>query len=65
MRHVSLLSEDVGRRAHEIGPYARYDPDKIHNSLTAGSLRGPGKLAVPPLVFSKEDESEAIGEYCI
>ena len=44
------------------GPYAKYDPDKVHNSLTAGSLRGPGKLAIPPIVFAKEDESEAIGE---
>lgn len=34
----------------------------MHNSLTAGSLRGPGKLAIPPIVFAKEDESEAIGE---
>jgi hypothetical protein len=53
-------SDRVG--ADLIGPYARFDPDKIHNSLTAGSLRGPGKLAVPPIVFSKDDESEAIGE---
>ncbi|KAI9636278.1 HotDog domain-containing protein [Dioszegia hungarica] len=45
---------------YETRPYARFDPDKIHNSLTAGSLRGPGKLAVPPIVFSKDDESEAI-----
>lgn len=34
----------------------------MHNSLTAGSLRGPGKLAIPPMVFAKHDESEAIGE---
>lgn len=43
------------------GPYQRYDPNKIHNSLTAGSLRGPGKLAIPPILFAKHDESEAIG----
>lgn len=47
------------------GPYSRFDPDKVHNSLTAGSLRGPGKLAVPPIVFAKEDESEAIGEHAL
>lgn len=28
------------------------------NSLTAGALRGPGKLAVPPLVRARKDESE-------
>lgn len=44
------------------GPYAKFDPQKVHNSLTAGSLRGPGKLAVPPILFAKSDESEAIGE---
>ncbi|WVQ75892.1 hypothetical protein IAR50_005526 [Cryptococcus sp. DSM 104548] len=45
---------------YETRPYNNYDPQKIHNSLTAGSLRGPGKLAVTPLLFAKHDESEAI-----
>jgi len=44
------------------GPYEKFDPQKVHNSLTAGSLRGPGKLAIAPMVFAKEDESEAVGE---
>jgi acyl-coenzyme A thioesterase PaaI-like protein len=30
------------------------------NSLTAGALRGPGKLATAPLIRSKKDESETI-----
>lgn len=55
-------NNDVAGIADPTGPYARFDPDKIHNSLTAGSLRGPGKLAVPPIVFAKDDESEAIGK---
>lgn len=42
------------------GPYSKFDPQKVHNSLTAGVLRGPGKLAIPPIVFSKHDESEAV-----
>lgn len=45
---------------YETRPYAKFDPQKVHNSLTAGSLRGPGKLAVPPILFAKSDESEAI-----
>ncbi|ORY21291.1 mitochondrion protein [Naematelia encephala] len=45
---------------YETRPYQRFDPQKVHNSLTAGSLRGPGKLAVPPLLFAKHDESEAV-----
>lgn len=44
---------------YETRPYSKYDPDKVHNSLTAGSLRGPGKLAVPPILFAKNDETEA------
>jgi len=30
------------------------------NSLTAGALRGPGKLAIAPLIRSRKDESEII-----
>lgn len=45
---------------YEARPYEKFDPRKIHNSLTAGSLRGPGKFAVPPIAFAKEDESEAV-----
>ena len=29
------------------------------NSLTAGALRGPGKLALWPLIRVKKDESES------
>ncbi|CAK9786891.1 unnamed protein product [Cutaneotrichosporon oleaginosum] len=45
---------------YESRPYEKYDPNKIHNSLTAGSLRGPGKLAVPPIAFAKNDESAGV-----
>lgn len=56
-------SVNMGDDAHSEGPYQRYDPNKIHNSLTAGSLRGPGKLAIPPILFAKHDESEAVGRW--
>ncbi|KAK8847539.1 hypothetical protein IAR55_005397 [Kwoniella newhampshirensis] len=49
-----------GEGWYETRPYDKYDPQKVHNSLTAGSLRGPGKLAVPPVLFAKTDESQAI-----
>lgn len=29
------------------------------NNLTAGALRGPGKLALKPLVRARKDETEA------
>ncbi|WVF69660.1 hypothetical protein IAT40_004439 [Kwoniella sp. CBS 6097] len=60
------LVEDMRKKVHagegwyETRPYDKYDPQKVHNSLTAGSLRGPGMLAIPPVLFSKTDESEAI-----
>lgn len=33
-------------------PYAKFPANKAQHSLTAGSLRGPGMIAVPPLVLS-------------
>ncbi|ORX33970.1 HotDog domain-containing protein [Kockovaella imperatae] len=45
---------------YETRPYSKFDPQKVHNSLTAGTLRGPGKLAIAPLLWAKRDESEAV-----
>lgn len=42
------------------GPYSGLAPERLTHSLTAGVLRGPGKLTVPPLVFARDDESEAV-----
>jgi hypothetical protein len=41
-------------------PYTKLEPQKAQHSLTGGALRGPGMLAVPPMVFAREDESEAV-----
>lgn len=41
-------------------PYTKLEPAKAQHSLTGGALRGPGMLAVPPIVFAKDDESEAV-----
>ena len=45
---------------YETRPYENYPEHKRIHSLTAGVLRGPGKLAVRPLVFAKHDESESV-----
>jgi len=45
---------------YEARPYKRFPEERRVNNLTAGALRGPGKLALIPLVRSKYDESEAI-----
>lgn len=41
-------------------PYLNYPEERRRHALVSGSLRGPGKLALPPLVFGKDDETEAI-----
>lgn len=48
--------------ADSLGPYKNFDEAKVANSLTGGALRGPGKLAVPPMAFARHDESEAASE---
>lgn len=45
---------------YETRPYVNFPEERRVNSLTAGTLRGPGKLALPPLVRAKRDESECI-----
>ncbi|KAK0451731.1 Thioesterase/thiol ester dehydrase-isomerase [Armillaria borealis] len=44
---------------YETRPYTNFPEDRRVNNLTAGALRGPGKLALPPVVRAKRDESEA------
>jgi hypothetical protein len=44
---------------YEARPYTNYPELKRVHHLTAGVLRGPGKLAVRPLIRAKNDESEA------
>jgi len=43
---------------YEVRPYQTYSEERRVNSLTAGALRGPGLLALPPLVRARRDESE-------
>jgi len=45
---------------YETRPYISLPEERKVNSLTAGALRGPGKLAVVPLVRARKDESEAV-----
>ncbi|TCD61993.1 hypothetical protein EIP91_007633 [Steccherinum ochraceum] len=45
---------------YEARPYAKLPEERRVNSLTAGTLRGAGKLAVPPIVRARRDESESI-----
>ncbi|KAJ7250677.1 HotDog domain-containing protein [Mycena rebaudengoi] len=45
---------------YETRPGVNIPPEVAGNKLTAGALRGPGKLALLPLARVKKDESEAI-----
>lgn len=45
---------------YETRPYHKYPEEKRVNSLTAGTLRGPGKLACMPLVRAKKDDTESM-----
>lgn len=45
---------------YETRPYLNYDDVRKANSFTAGALKGPGKLALAPLVRAKRDESESV-----
>lgn len=58
---VPSLETSPGHRPHYIAsrPYRNYPPSKLLHSLTAGTLRGPGKFAVPPLVLAKTEAGAA------
>ncbi|KAG8867270.1 hypothetical protein FRB97_003410 [Tulasnella sp. 331] len=45
---------------YESRPYLTYPEEKRIHSLTAGTLKGPGRLSAPPLVFGKWDDSESV-----
>jgi len=44
---------------YETRPYAQYPPERAVNNLTAGALRGPGKLALAPIARVRKDETES------
>lgn len=44
---------------YELRPYDNFPEERRVNHLTAGVLRGPSKLALPPIARVKKDETEA------
>lgn len=54
---VPSLKTEPGHEPHYVAsrPYRNYPPSKLLHSLTAGTLRGPGRFAVPPLVLAKTE----------
>jgi hypothetical protein len=45
---------------YEARPYQSFPEERRANNLTAGALHGPGRLALPPLVRARWDESEGL-----
>jgi hypothetical protein len=45
---------------YETRPYEHFPEERRVNNLTAGALRGPGKLALLPLIRAKSDETESV-----
>jgi hypothetical protein len=56
---LSLRERPDANEWYETRPYVNIPEERRVNALTAGALRGPGKLAIPPLVRARNDESEA------
>ncbi|KAG6856803.1 hypothetical protein H0H87_000500 [Tephrocybe sp. NHM501043] len=55
----SLRKQADADEWYEVRPYRNFPEERRVNSLTSGTLRGPGKLALHPLVRAKKDESES------
>ena len=56
----SLRSKPDAEEWYEARPYTNYPEERRVNNLSAGTLRGPGKLALRPLVRARKDETESI-----
>ncbi|KAF9482936.1 Thioesterase/thiol ester dehydrase-isomerase [Pholiota conissans] len=55
-----LRRKDDAREWYETRPYQDFPEERRVNNLTAGALRGPGKLALRPLIRARRDESESV-----
>ena len=56
---TALRNREDADEWYEARPYQSYPEQRRVNSLTAGALRGPGKLALCPLIRVRKDESES------
>jgi hypothetical protein len=57
---TALRSQPDADDWYETRPYRNVAEERRVNNLTAGALRGPGKLAFSPLVRARKDESESL-----
>ena len=57
---AALREHPEAHEWYETRPLMNAPKEHLANSLTAGALRGPGKLTLPPLVRARKDETEAV-----
>ena len=57
---TSLRSHPDADQWYETRPYRDVSEERRVNNFTAGALRGPGKLAITPLVRVRWDERESV-----
>ena len=57
---TSMRSRPDAGEWYETRPYRDISEERRVNNLTAGALRGPGKLSIPGLVRARNDESESV-----
>ncbi|KAH9471733.1 hypothetical protein Pst134EA_005614 [Puccinia striiformis f. sp. tritici] len=41
-------------------PFSKLSPHQMSHSLTFSTLRGPGKFAIPPIIFINKDKTESV-----
>ncbi|KAG6377581.1 HotDog domain-containing protein [Boletus reticuloceps] len=56
----SLRAAPDANNWYEVRPYKHFPEDRRVNNLSAGALRGPGKLALMPMVRARWDETESV-----
>jgi hypothetical protein len=63
--HIARINSAVGvdeKLTHYMArPYANIPENLRRHSLTAGLLQGPGRMAIPPLLFVRVDEKAITG----
>ncbi|KAF8137284.1 HotDog domain-containing protein [Boletus edulis] len=56
----SLRAAPDANSWYEVRPYKHFPEERRVNNLSAGALRGPGKLALMPVVRARWDETESV-----
>ncbi|KAI0946656.1 hypothetical protein AcW1_010066 [Taiwanofungus camphoratus] len=56
---TALRAREDAQEWYEARPYQNVPEERRANSFTGGTLKGPGKLALSPLIRARKDDSES------